>query len=163
MSTEVDPEKINLLNEDGDNPGDDEAGEQFEMKDFNKETSTSSGSVDPTSSNKKRETPFGGETSGTKSLLAREENLDEALAKIHKEFPNYDPANSSFTHSLDEFGQVIVRLKTEKAINHVLIDVYGNINEKIIRTSKKIKASLGARAEKVVENNEEEIARRKKK
>ena len=30
MSTEVDPEKINLLNKDGDNPGDDEAGEQFE-------------------------------------------------------------------------------------------------------------------------------------
>ena len=53
MSTEVDPEKNHLLNEDGDNPGDDEAGKQFEMEYKNTDKSRID-SVDPTSSNKKR-------------------------------------------------------------------------------------------------------------
>ena len=37
----------------------------------------------------------------------------------------------------------------------------GNVNEKELKASKKIRTSLGARADKVFEIDEEEIARRK--
>ena len=164
MSTE---ETEPLLDTEADNTVDDEASEQFEMVNINKEASTSSGSAYTKGLNKKyEETSFGGEPSGElseaeKEYLEKERRKDEALAKIKARFPKFNPAKSTFTFDIDYKGDVIVRLKTEKAINHVLIDVDGNINEKIIRTSKKIKASLGARAEKVVETNEEEIARHK--
>ena len=52
---------------------------------------------------------------------------------------------------------------TRKAIPHVLIDADGNVNEKELNTSTKIRASPGANADKIVETNNEEIARRSKK
>ena len=95
--------------------------------------------------------------------MEKERTKDEALVKIKARFPKFNPAKSTFTFDINYKGDVIVRLKRGKSIDHVLIDVDGNINEKIIKITKKIRESLGDRAEKVVETNEEEIARRNKK
>ena len=52
---------------------------------------------------------------------------------------------------------------TTKAVPHVIIDGDGNVNEREIKKSKKIKNSLGPPAEDIVETNREEITRREKK
>ena len=88
MDVGIDTEKIPLFNEDGDNPGYDETGEQFEM-DKNTDTSTSSGSFNPTSSNRTyEETSFGGEPSGTTSLDEREKMLTKLCIKLRLDFQN---------------------------------------------------------------------------
>ena len=52
---------------------------------------------------------------------------------------------------------------TTKAVPHVIIDADGNVNEREIKKSKKIKNSLGPPAEDIVETNRVEITRREKK
>ena len=52
---------------------------------------------------------------------------------------------------------------SRKSVPHVLIGADGNINEKELNTSKKIRTSLGVSAEEIVETNEVEIARRQEK
>ena len=133
----------------------------MEMVDFNKETSTSSGSVETTY----EETSFGGEPSVTVTdqLHELEENVAAAWRKINARFPKINPANSPFTAYEDKYGQVQVKLKTKNAIDHVLIDENGKVNERLLKYSIKIKNSLGEPSENIIENNEEEIARRNKK
>ena len=133
------------------------------MVNINKEASTSSGSAYTTGLNKKyEETSFGGEPSGelsgTKKLIIRGESSDEALAKIKARFPKFDPAKSTFTFKLNYKGDVILEL-IKKGKPHLLFDEDGKINENL---PIKIKKSLGPQAEEIVETNEEEIARRKK-
>ena len=52
---------------------------------------------------------------------------------------------------------------TIKAVPHLIIDADGNVNEKELKASKKIRTSLGARAEEIVATNNEKIARHKEK
>ena len=89
---------------------------------------------------------------------------EEAAKIIKRKFPKWDPLKSSFSYKLNSRGEVIVMLSDNiKAVPHLIIDADGNVNEKELRASKKIQQSLGDRAENIIENNEEEIARRNKK
>ena len=77
-------------------------------------------------------------------------------------FPNWNPLDSSFSYNLNSRGEVIVMLTdTIKAVPHLIIDADGNVNEKELKASKKIRTSLGARAEEIVATNNEKIARHK--
>ena len=77
-------------------------------------------------------------------------------------FPNWNPLDSSFSYNLNSRGEVIVMLtETIKAVPHLIIDADGNVNEKELKASKKIRTSLGARAEEIVATNNEKIARHK--
>ena len=153
MSTEeTDP----LLDTGASNPGYDETGEQIEMENLNTDKSRRRGNYDPTSSNKKNEeTSFSGGASETEKWVETSlKNIDEALARIKRKFPNFDPANSPFTFGLDKFDQVIVKLKIEGGKYHQLFNKDGDLNEKLPKT---IIDYLGSSAKKIIETNEEEI------
>ena len=47
-------------------------------------------------------------------LITKETKQDEAWDRIKRKFPNINPANSSFTATLDEYDRVEVRLKKRK-------------------------------------------------
>ena len=163
MDVGIDTEKTNTSELGASNPGYVENVEQYEMENLNKyDSSSRRGSADTTY----LETSFGVDTSVTTPLLREgsQENREEAAKIIKSKFPNWNPLDSSFSSTLNSIGEVIVMLtSTRKAVPHVLIDADGNVNEKVLKTSKKIRTSLGARADKVFEINEEEIARRKEK
>ena len=93
-------------------------------------------------------------------LITKESKQDEAWAEIKRKFPNINPANSSFTATLDEYYRVIVRLKRTNAKPAFLFNKDGEVNKKLPET---IIKSLGPRAEDIVEAKEEEISRREKK
>ena len=85
---------------------------------------------------------------------------DEAWDRIKRKFPNINPANSSFTATLDEYDRVEVRLKRGGGKDHLLFKPDGEVNEKLPKT---IIEALGPRAEDIVETKREEITRREKK
>ena len=89
-----------------------------------------------------------------------QENREDAVKILRSKFPNWGPLDSSFGVTLNSRGEVVVMLTdSRKATPHVLIDADGNINEKELNISKKIRTSLGQSAEEMVETNGEEIAR----
>ena len=146
-----------------DNPGDDEAGEQMEMRNLNPYDSSRSGSSHSTVISRhstQEETLFGGGISGTTSLHSRTESVDAAWDRIQRKFPNVNTTNSLFTAKVDEFGRVIVRLTRGNGKPYQLFKGNDELNDKLPKT---IIDSLGQSAEEIVETNGEEIARRNKK
>ena len=90
-----------------------------------------------------------------------QENRKEAVKILESKFPKWDPLDSSFNATLNSRGEVEVMLTdTIKAVPHVIIDADGNVNEREIKKSKKIKKFLGPPAEDIVETNREEMTRR---
>ena len=91
-------------------------------------------------------------------LIQRENELNDSVVKIKREFPNAD--TSKFTSKKDEYGRVIVRLIRDRGKYHLLFNSDGEVNEKLPKT---IIKALGPRAEDIVEAKEEETTRREKK
>ena len=162
MDVGIDTEKTNPFEPGVDNPGMDETGAQIEMRNLNPyDSSSRRGSVDPTGHHRTHgDTSLGGDISDTTPLLGREENVDTAWTRIKSKLPNFNPANSPFTASIDDYDRVIVKLKRLDERPVSLFRADGELNAKLPKT---IKESLGPPAEKIVETNEEEIARRNKK
>ena len=157
MDVDIDTEKTNPFDIRVDNPGADEDIELHPM------TSSRRGSVDPTSLHKTYgETSFitGGDISDTAPLIQREGKRDDAWDRIKRKFPNFNPANSSFTASIDKFNRVVVKLNRTGEKYHPLFSSDGEVSNKL---PKSITDNLGESAENIVETNKEEIARRNKK
>ena len=93
-------------------------------------------------------------------LITEESKRDEAWKEIRSKFPNINPANSSFTATLDEYDRVAVRLKRDRGKYHLLFNSDHEVNEKLPKT---IIKALGPPAEDIIRTNEEEISRREKK
>ena len=93
-------------------------------------------------------------------LITEESKRDEAWKEIRSKFPNINPANSSFTATLDEYDRVAVRLKRDRGKYHLLFNSDHEVNEKLPKTV--IKA-LGHTAEDINRTIEEEKTRREKK
>ena len=157
MSTEENPFDTGI-----DNPGMDETGEHMEIRNLNPyDSSSRRGSVDPTGHHRTHgEASFGGDISDTTPLIQRENKRDDAWARIKRKFPNFNPTNSSFTANIDNYDQVIVKLKRLGGRSLPLFKADIEINEKLPKT---IKESLGPPADKIVETNEGEILRRQDK
>ena len=93
-----------------------------------------------------------------------QENIQEAAKILESKFPKWNRLNSSFNASLNEKGEVEAILTDQKnAVPHVIVDAVGNVKEREISKVKKIKDSLGPRAEDIVETNREEMTRRENK
>ena len=151
----IDTEKTNPFEPGVDNPGGDEDIELHPM------TSSRRGSADPTGHHRTyEETSFGGDISNTTPLIEKESKRDDAWDRIKRKFPNFNPANSSFTARIDDYGRVMVKLNRLRGRSISLFKADGEINNKLPKT---IIDSLGLPADKIVETNEEEIARRNKK
>ena len=143
--------------------GDDETGEQIEMRNLNlydSSTSSSSRSTVISRHSTQEESSFGGDASETTSLFSRTESVDDAWDRIKRKFPNVNTTNSPFTAGVDEYDRIMVKLKTNKGKYHLLINTECKLNGKLPKT---IVDSLGQSDEEVVETNGEEIARRNKK
>ena len=93
-------------------------------------------------------------------LITEERKRDEAWDRIKRKFPNINPANSSFTATLDEYDRVEVRLKRDGGKYHLLFNSDGEVNKKLPKT---IIEALGPPAEDIIRTKEEEISRREKK
>ena len=93
-------------------------------------------------------------------LITKETKRDEAWDRLKRKFPNINPANSSFTATLDEYDRVEVRLKRGGGKYHLLFNSDGEVNEKLPKTITNV---LGTPAEDIIRANEEEITRREKK
>ena len=93
-------------------------------------------------------------------LITKETKRDEAWVRIKRKFPNINPANSSFTATLDEFDRVEVRLKRDRGKYHLLFNSDGEVNEKLPKTITNV---LGTPAEDIIRTKEEEISRREDK
>ena len=157
MDVGIDTEKTNPFEPGVDNLGGDEDIELHPM------TSSRRGSVDPTSLHKTyEETSFvtGGDTTDTTPLIQREGKRDNAWDRIKRKFPNFNPANSPFTASIDDYDRIIVKLNRDRGKYHQLFKGNDELNDKLPKT---IIDSLGTPADKIVETNEEEMARRNKK
>ena len=155
----VDPDTENPFDTGAVNPGYDETGEMNEMDRF-PSSSSRRGSEDTTYHRNHGETSFIEGIDEHTPLITKESKQDEAWAEIKRKFPNINPANSSFTATLDEYYRVIVRLKRTNAKPAFLFKENGEVNKKLPET---IIKSLGPRAEDIVETNREEISRREKK
>ena len=156
MSTEVDPEKTNPFKPGVSNPGMDEDIELHPI------SSCRRCSADPTGHHRTYvETSLGGDISDTTPLIEKESKRDDAWKIIHEKFPNHKTDVPPFTARIDEYGRVMLRLATQSnAIEHELFKPNGELNDKLPKT---IKDYIVPPSEKIVENNEEEIARRNKK
>ena len=157
---DIDDTEKNPFDTGAENPGYDETGEINEMDRF-PSSSSRRGSEDHRTY---EEASFGGDE--RTPLLDEEfqENKQRAVEILESKFPKWNRLNSSFNASLNERGEVEVMLTdTRKAVPHVIIDADGNVNEREIKKSKKIKNSLGPPAEDIVETNREEISRRENK
>ena len=141
------------------NPGYDETGEMNEMDRF-PSSSSRRGSEDTTYHRTRGETSFIEGIDEHTPLITKETKRDEAWDRIKRTFPNINPANSSFTATLDEFDRVEVRLKRDRGKYHLLFNSYGEVNEKL---PKKIIKALGTPAEDIIRTKEEEISRRENK
>ena len=141
------------------NPGYDETGEMNEMDRF-PSSSSRRGSEDTTYHRTHGETSFIEGIDEHTRLITKETKRDEAWDRIKRKFPNINPANSSFTATLDEFDRVEVRLKRDRGKYHLLFNSDGEVNEKLPKT---IKDALGTTAEDIIRTKEEEITRREKK
>ena len=93
-------------------------------------------------------------------LITEESKRDEAWKEIRSKFPNINPANSSFTATLDEYDRVAVRLKRDRGKYHLLFNSDHEVNEKLPKT---IIKALGPPAEDIIRTIEEEKTRREKK
>ena len=138
------------------NPGYDETGEMNEMDRF-PSSSSRRGSEDTTYHRTRGETSFIEGIDEHTPLITKETKRDEAWDRIKRKFPNINPANSSFTATLDEYDRVEVRLKRGGGKYHLLFNSDGEVNEKILKT---IKDALGTPAEDIIRTKEEEISRR---
>ena len=137
------------------NPGYDETGEMNEMDRF-PSSSSRRGSEDYRTYEETSFTTGGDE----RTPLLDEEKRKRAREILESKFPKWDPLDSSFSATLNSRGEVEVMLSDSiKAVPLVIIDADGNVNEREIKKSKKIKKSLGPRAEDIVETNREEISR----
>ena len=123
-------------------------------------TSSRRGSEDTTYQRTRGETSFIEGIDEHTPLITKETKRDEAWDRIKRKFPNINPANSSFTATLDEYDRVEVRLKRGRGKYHRLFNSDGEVNEKLPKTITNV---LGPRAEDIVEAKEEEITRREKK
>ena len=141
------------------NPGYDETGEMNEMDRF-PSSSSRRGSEDTTYHRTHGETSFIEGIDEHTPLITKETKRDEAWVRIKRKFPNINPANSSFTATLDEYDRVEVRLKRDRGKYHLLFNSDGEVNEKLPKT---ITNFLGTPAEDIIRVNEEEISRREKK
>ena len=93
-------------------------------------------------------------------LITEERKRDEAWDRIKRKFPNINPANSSFTATLDEYDRVEVRLKRDGGKYHLLFNSDGEVNKKLPKT---IIEALGPPSEDIIRTKEEEISRGEKK
>ena len=141
------------------NPGYDETGEMNEMDRF-PSSSSRRGSEDTTYHRTRGETSFIEGIDEHTPLITKETKRDEAWDRIKRKFPNINPANSSFTATLDEYDRVEVRLKRGGGKYHLLFNSDGEVNEKL---PKNITNVLGTPAEDIIRTKEEEILRREKK
>ena len=141
------------------NPGYDETGEMNEMDRF-PSSSSRRGSEDTTYHRTRGETSFIEGIDEHTPLITKETKRDEAWDRIKRKFPNINPANSSFTATLDEYDRVEVRLKRGGGKDHLLFKPDGEVNEKLPKT---IIEALGTPAEDIIRTKEEEISRREKK
>ena len=141
------------------NPGYDETGEMNEMDRF-PSSSSRRGSEDTTYHRTRGETSFIEGIDEHTPLITKETKRDEAWDRIKRKFPNINPANSSFTATLDEYDRVEVRLKRDRGKYHLLFNSDGEVNEKLPKT---ITNALGTPAEDIIRTKEEEILRREKK
>ena len=123
-------------------------------------TSSRRGSEDTTYHRTRGETSFIEGIDEHTPLITKETKRDEAWDRIKRKFPNINPANSSFTATLDEYDRVEVRLKRGGGKYHLLFNSDGEVNEKIPKT---IKDALGTPAEDIIRTKEEEISRRENK
>ena len=141
------------------NPGYDETGEMNEMDRF-PSSSSRRGSEDTTYHRTRGETSFIEGIDEHTPLITKETKQDEAWDRIKRKFPNINPANSSFTATLDEYDRVEVRLKRGGGKYHLLFNSDGEVNEKLPKTITNV---LGTPAEDIIRAKEEEISRREKK
>ena len=123
-------------------------------------TSSRRGSEDTTYHRTRGETSFIEGIDEHTPLITKETKRDEAWDRIKRKFPNINPANSSFTATLDDYDRVEVRLKRDRGKYHRLFNSDGEVNEKLPKT---IIEALGPCAEDIVESKREEITRREKK
>ena len=123
-------------------------------------TSSRRGSEDTTYHRTHGETSFIEGIDEHTPLITKETKRDEAWVRIKRKFPNINPANSSFTATLDEYDRVEVRLKRDRGKYHLLFNSDGEVNEKLLKTITNV---LGTPAEDIIRVNEEEISRREKK
>ena len=123
-------------------------------------TSSQRGSEDTTYHRTRGETSFIEGIDEHTPLITKETKRDEAWDRIKRKFPNINPANSSFTATLDEYDRVEVRLKRGGGKYHLLFNSDGEVNEKLPKTITNV---LGTPAEDIIRANEEEITRREKK
>ena len=131
-------------------------------------TSSRRGSVDPTSLHKTyEETSFitGGDISDTTSLIITSSLVEARRAKawevIKREFPN---AEASLIANYNKDGRLTVQRSTAKR-PYIVFTKNRTTGEQQIapKLPNEIIKALGTRAEKIVETNEEDIARRNKK
>ena len=155
----VDPDTENPFDTGAVNPGYDETGEMNEMDRF-PSSSSRRGSEDTTYHRTRGETSFIEGIDEHTPLITKETKRDEAWVRIKRKFPNINPANSSFTATLDEYDRVEVRLKRDRGKYHLLFNSDGEVNEKLPKTITNV---LGTPAEDIIRVNEEEISRREKK
>ena len=159
---DIDDTEKNPFDTGAENPGYDETGEINEMDRF----PSSSSRRDSEDHRTYEETSFttGGDERTPLLDKVSQENRQEAVKILESKFPNWDPLDSSFNATLNSRGEVVVTLTdTRKAAPHVIIDADGNVNEREIKKSKKIKKSLGPPAEDIIETNRAEITRRENK
>ena len=160
MDVGIDTEKTNPFELGVDNPGMDEDIELHPM------TSSRRGSADPTGHHRTyEETSFGGDISDTTPLLTTsslvEERREKAWEAIKREFPN---AEASLIADYNKDGRLTVQKPTAKR-PYIVFTKNRTTGEQQIapKLPNEIIKALGTRAEKIVETNEEEIARRNKK
>ena len=143
------------------NTGYDETGEINEMDRF-PSSSSRRGSEDTTYRSSHSRTY--GETSFIEGidehtpLITKESKRDEAWDEIRRKFPKVD--TTKFTATLNEIGQVFVKLIRENASPKPLFNKYGELNEKLPKT---LIEALGPSSEDIIKAKEEEISRREKK
>ena len=157
----VDPDTENPFDTGAVNPGYDETGEINEMDRF-PSSSSRRGSEDTTYRSPHSKTY--GETSFIEGidehthLITKEEKRDKAWAEIKRKFPKVN--TSKFTSTLDDIGQVFVKLIREKGKSYPLFNKDGEVNDKLPKT---FTEALGPPAEDIIRTKEEEITRRENK
>ena len=160
MDVGIDTEKTNPFEPGVDNPGADEDIELHPM------TSSRRGSAVPTGHHRTYdETSFGGDISDTTPLIITnslvEERREIAWEVIKREFPN---AEASLIADYNKDGRLTVQKSTAKR-PYIVFTKNRTTGEQQIASKlpNEIIKALETRAEKIVETNEEEIARRNKK
>ena len=119
-------------------------------------TSSRRGSEDTTYHRTRGETSFIEGIDEHPPLITKETKWDEAWDRIKRNFPNINPANSSFTATLDEYDRVEVRLKRDRGKYHLLFNSDGEVNEKLPKTITNV---LGTPAEDIIDNKPKKKSR----